>query len=67
MVEVLIKERFEVSRPRGSHVQMRKFIEDEKVTFSVPIHKGKIIKPGTLKEIMRKADISIERLIKLLY
>ena len=66
LVKALEKERFEIARQRGSHVQMRKFVEGDKVTFPIPIHKGKTLKPGTLQGILRKAGISVERLIELL-
>ena len=66
LVKALEKEGFEIARQRGSHVQMRKFVEGDKVTFPIPIHKGKTLKPGTLRAIMRKAGISVERLIELL-
>ncbi|MFQ5794092.1 MAG: type II toxin-antitoxin system HicA family toxin [Candidatus Bipolaricaulia bacterium] len=65
-MKALQKEGFEVARQRGSHVQVRKYVEEEKVTFPVPVHKGKTLKPGTLRGILRKAGISVERLIELL-
>ena len=64
LVKALEKEGFEIARQRGSHVQVRKYVEGKKVTFPVP--KGKILKSGTLRGIMRKAGISVERLIELL-
>jgi len=66
LVKAVKKEGFEVVRQRGSHVQMRKFVEGDKVTFPIPIHKGKTLKPGTLRGILRKAGISVERLTELL-
>jgi predicted RNA binding protein YcfA (HicA-like mRNA interferase family) len=66
LVKALRKDGFEVSRQRGSHVQVRKYVEGKKITFPVPVHKGKTLKTGTLKGIMRKADISVERLVELL-
>jgi predicted RNA binding protein YcfA (HicA-like mRNA interferase family) len=66
LVEALQKEGFEIARQRGSHVQMRKFVEGEKVTFPIPVHKGKTLKPGTLRGILRKAGVGIERLTELL-
>ena len=65
-MKALQKEGFQVTRQKGSHVQMTKYIDNEKLTFPVPIHAGKIIKQGTLKGILRKADISMERLQELL-
>ena len=38
----------------------------ERKTFPVPIHTAKILKQDTLKGILRKADISIDHLNKLL-
>ena len=66
LVKALEKEGFEVVRQRGSRVQMRKFVKGDKVTFPIPVHKGKTLKPGTLRGILRKADISVERLMALL-
>ena len=66
LVNALRKDGFEVVRKRGSHVQLRKYVEGNKLTFPVPVHKGKILKPGTLRGILRKAGISIERLWELL-
>lgn len=66
LVKALQKEGFEIARQRGSHVQLRKYTREEKITFPVPVHKGKNLKPGTLKGILRKADISVEHLIELL-
>jgi len=65
LVRALQREGFEVVRRRGSHVQVRKSIAGETVTFPVPVHKGKTLKPGTLRG-MRKAGISVERLTELL-
>ena len=45
---------------------MTKYIESEKLTFPVPVHVGKIIKQGTLKGILRKANTPVERLEELL-
>jgi len=46
---------------------MQKVFESgEKVTVPVPVHKGKILKLGTLNGILRKARIDREHLIELL-
>ncbi|MCK4393445.1 type II toxin-antitoxin system HicA family toxin [Candidatus Bipolaricaulota bacterium] len=66
LVKALQREGFELARQKGSHVQVRKYVEGEKVTFPVPVHKGKTLKPGTLRGILRKADVSVERLVELL-
>jgi predicted RNA binding protein YcfA (HicA-like mRNA interferase family) len=62
LVKALQKVGFEITRQKGSHVQMTKYIGDKKLTFPVPIHAGKTIKQGTLKGILRKANVSVERL-----
>jgi len=66
LVKALQKEGFEVARQRGSHVQVRKYVGGKKITFPVPVHKGRTLKPGTLRGILRKAGISVERLLELL-
>ena len=66
LVKALQKEGFEITRQRGSHVQMTKYIGGEKLTFPVPVHAGKTVKQGTLMGILRKANISVERLEGLL-
>jgi predicted RNA binding protein YcfA (HicA-like mRNA interferase family) len=66
LVRALQSDGFEITRQKGSHVQMTKYIGGEKLTFPVPVHAGKIIKQGTLKGILRKANISAERLHELL-
>lgn len=66
LVKALQKVNFEIARRKGSHVQLRKFVEGRKVTFPVPVHKGKTLKPGTLRGILRKAGLSVEELEKLL-
>ena len=66
LVSALKKAGFEVARQRGSHVQLRKWTEGEKVTFPVPVHVGKTIKPGTLRGILRIAGLTVEQLRELL-
>ena len=66
LVKALQKDGFEITRQKGSHVQMSKYVDGEKLTFPVPVHTGKIIKQGTLKGILRKANISVEKLQTLL-
>ena len=66
LVKALQKDGFEIARQKGSHVQMRKYVGGKKITFPVPVHKGKILKIGTLKGILRKTGISINRLNELL-
>jgi len=45
-------------RQKGSHLHMWREADKKRVT--VPVHEGKIVPPGTLRAILRDADISIE-------
>ena len=49
---------FQEHRQRGSHLHLKCETDGKRVT--VPVHKGRIIPPGTLRAILRDADISIE-------
>jgi len=66
LLAALEKEGFRRVRRHGSHLQVKKYVNDRKITFPVPVHRGKILKPGTLKGILRKAEITVDRLIELL-
>jgi len=46
LVKALQKEGFEITRQKGSHVQMTKYIKDEKLTFPVPVHLAKLLNTG---------------------
>jgi len=66
LVQALQKAGFEIARRKGSHVQLCKVVEGRKITFPVPVHKGKTLKPGNLKGILRLAGLSVADLEKLL-
>jgi predicted RNA binding protein YcfA (HicA-like mRNA interferase family) len=67
LLRALQKIGFYKTRQRGSHVQLRREEDDGSfTTFPVPVHAGKTLKPGTLKGILRKADLDVEELLKLL-
>ena len=67
LVPALQKSGFAVSRQHGSHVQLRRQEPDGTITtFPVPVHAGKTIKKGTLRGILRKANVSPEDLLALL-
>jgi predicted RNA binding protein YcfA (HicA-like mRNA interferase family) len=54
-------------RQKGSHVQLRRVETDGQVTtFPVPVHAGRSLKPGTLKGILRKANLDTQKLLELL-
>ena len=49
---------------RGSHVKLTK--EGNSNILSIPVHKGKPVKIGLLKDQIRKADLTDEEFLKLL-
>jgi predicted RNA binding protein YcfA (HicA-like mRNA interferase family) len=55
---------FEVARITDSHHILKK--PGFKYNLSVPIHKQKNIKPGTLRTLIRKAEVTIEAFCKAL-
>ena len=55
---------FEEQRQRGSHLHLKRDSDGKRVT--VPVHKGRSIPTGTLRAILRDADISIEAFLELL-
>lgn len=64
LVSALRKEGWYVDRTRGSHVIMRH--EDRPGTkIIIPVH-GKSVKPGTLSNILKKAELSAEEIRRLL-
>ena len=65
VVKVLTKKfGFEVSRQRGSHVVLVKYVDGRKIGTVVPLHKE--LKAGTLMGVLRLAQISKEDFIKAL-
>ena len=51
---------------KGSHIKMRKQLNDEnktKLSCVVPLH-NKTLAVGTLKSILNQADVSVEEFIK---
>lgn len=63
IIAVLEKIGFALSRQSGSH-KIYKNKEEKRVT--VPFHANKILHPKVLKNILRDADISVEKLKELL-
>lgn len=66
LIRALEKSDFVYKRIEGSHHILQKAFPEEKVTIPVPVHSGKIIKPGLLNHILRKARLSKNDLNKLL-
>ena len=64
IIKVLSKIGFEHVRTKGSHAILNKQTEKGKVTIPVPLHKE--LAKGTLKSIMKQAELSLEDLLNLL-
>jgi predicted RNA binding protein YcfA (HicA-like mRNA interferase family) len=61
-IRVLQKAGFEVIRQTGSHITMAR--KDPSAKVIVPSHKE--IAPGTLRNILRQADMTVDEFVKLL-
>ena len=64
VLKVLRKCGFSVSRQRGSHIILVRFVEDGKLIVVVPNHKE--IDPGTLLSIISQAGMTKEEFLDLL-
>jgi len=64
LIRALKRAGFEEQRQRGSHLHLRRDSDGKRVT--VPVHKGRMVPVGTLRAILRDADISIEEFRTLL-
>jgi predicted RNA binding protein YcfA (HicA-like mRNA interferase family) len=61
LVKVLLRVGFVVSRPRGSHIILRRGTPYARVV--VPDHKQ--VRPGTLRQILNEAGVTVEQLLEL--
>lgn len=64
VIKALFKIGFKHIRTSGSHAILSKTDINGKITIPVPLHKE--LAKGTLKSIMRQADLRIDRLLELL-
>lgn len=64
VVRALERAGFVVSHTRGSHVYLRKPGSAELVT--VPVHANRDLPLGTLRSILRQADLTADELTELL-
>ena len=60
LIRVLKRAGFQERRQRGSHLAMHRASDGRRVT--VPMHEGRTIPLGTLRAILRDADISVDEL-----
>ena len=64
LVRVLKRAGFQEQRQRGSHLHMRRASDGKRVT--VPVHRERAVPIGTLRAILRDADISVDEFCELL-
>ncbi len=64
LVRALKRAGFEELRQRGSHLHLRRASDGKRVT--VPVHQGRTVPVGTLRAILRDADIGVEEFRELL-
>ena len=64
LVRALKRAGFVEQRQHGSHLHLRRESDGKRVT--VPVHKGRVVPIGTLRAILRDADISIDEFRELL-
>lgn len=64
LIRVLKRAGYEEQRQRGSHLTMRRASDGRRIT--VPVHEGRIVPLGTLRAILRDADISLDELQELM-
>ena len=65
VIKILIRHfGFKVSRQKGSHVTLVKYVSGRKITTVVPLHDE--LKPGTLLGVLKLAEVKKEDFIKIL-
>jgi len=64
LIRALQRAGFVEQRQRGSHLHLRRESDGKRVT--VPVHKGRVVPIGTLRAILRDANISIDEFRELL-
>jgi len=64
VVKVFEKDGWVIKRRTGSHITMGK--PGYRTVLSIPCHKGKDVKRGTLRDLIRDAKLTIDTFITLL-
>jgi len=64
LIRALERAGFVKKRQKGSHLHLWR--ESDKRRVTVPVHKSKILPTGTLRGILRDADINVDDFRKLL-
>jgi predicted RNA binding protein YcfA (HicA-like mRNA interferase family) len=53
---------WKISRQRSSHTILEK--EGREATLSIPVHKGKNVKRGTLRDLIRDARMTVDEFLE---
>jgi len=53
---------WKITRQRSSHVILEK--EGHEATLSIPVHKGKKVKRGTLRDLIKDARMSVDEYLE---
>lgn len=61
VVRVFTKAGWSVVRQRGSHIAMEK--SGFEPTLSIPVHKGKDVKRGTLRALIKDAGMTVQEFL----
>ena len=64
LIRALKRAGFVERRQRGSHLHLRRESDGKRVT--VPVHQGRAVPIGTLRAVLRDANISIDEFRELL-
>lgn len=64
LIAALARAGFRVTRQKGSHINL--YRDEDLRRLTVPVHRGRIIPPGTLSAIIRDADMTVDELRDLL-
>lgn len=64
LISVILKLDFEFERQSGSHAIY--YRECDKRRIVIPIHPGKVIKPKTLRGIIKDIGLRVEEFVKLI-
>jgi predicted RNA binding protein YcfA (HicA-like mRNA interferase family) len=62
VVKAFQKAGWSVSRQKGSHIIMEK--PGHETTLAIPHHKGRDVKRGTLRNLIKDAGMNVEEFIK---
>jgi len=64
VVRAFCRAGWKITRQRGSHIILVK--EGYVATLSIPVHKGKTVKRGTLRDLIRDSKMSVDEFIEYL-